>query len=75
MRHNEVTHAGPHPRVTHQLLPDGLLEGLRAAAGQHRGTEPEGAQHLHAVLRRLGLLLADDADDGDQAHMHYAHVL
>ena len=31
--------------------------------------------HLHAVLRRLGLLLPDDADDGHQAHVHHAHVV
>lgn len=59
---------------THQLFPHGWLDGVSAAARQQRGIDAQRAQHRHAVLRRLGLLLAHDAQHRHQADVHHAEV-
>ena len=59
---------------THQLDFDGLLEGLRAAAGQQVGVDAKAAQHSHTVLGGLGLLLPHHTQHWHQAHMHAAEV-
>ena len=47
--------------VTHQFDLDRLLQGLRAAAGQQVGVDAQAAEHCHAVLGGLGLLLPNHA--------------
>lgn len=44
------------------------------AAGEEVRHEAERAEDLHAVLRGLGLLLADDAEDGDERDVDEAKV-
>lgn len=48
---------------------------LRAAAGEQVRREPERAQLADAVLRRLRLLFAHDAQNRDQAHVDQAEVV
>ena len=41
----------------HQFDFDRLLQGVGAAAGEEVGVDAQAAQHCHAVLGGLGLLL------------------
>ena len=56
----------------HQLVAHGGGERVLAAAGEQVRVEAQRAQHGHAVLRRLRLLLAHHAQHGHQAHVHAA---
>lgn len=58
----------------HELVADGWGEGLLGAAGEQVGVHAEGAQDGNAVLCRLGLLLAHNAQHRHQAHVHHAEV-
>ena len=57
-----------------QLVPHGALEGGLGAAGEEVGRDAQRAEHADRVLRRLGLLLSHDAQDGHQRHMDRAEV-
>lgn len=48
---------------------------LRASAGQKVRSEPQRPQLAHAVLRGLGLLLADHSKDGNQADVDQTEVV
>ena len=61
MTEGQMTGGDALETVTHQFDLDRLLQGLRAAAGQQVGVNAQAAQHCHAVLSGLGLLLADHA--------------
>lgn len=58
----------------HQLLADGGLDRVSAAASQHGRVQPQGAKHGDAVLSGLGLLLAHHTQNWHQAHVHDAEV-
>lgn len=59
---------------THQFDLDGLFQGVRAAAGQQVGVDPQAAQHCHAVLGGLGLLLPNHAQHWNKTDVHAAEV-
>ena len=58
----------------YQLGLDRLLQRLRAAAGQQVGVDAQAAQHCHAVLSGLGLLLPHHPQHRHQADVHAAEV-
>ena len=58
-----------------ELVADGRLERRLGAAGEEVGRDAERAEHADRVLRRLGLLLPDDAQDGHERDVHGAEVV
>ena len=64
-----------HAPCAHQLLAHRVIERVLAAARQQSWADSQRAQHLHAMLRRLGFLLANNPDHGHEADMHVAGVL
>mmetsp|Transcript_4320 Transcript_4320/g.13342 ORF Transcript_4320/g.13342 Transcript_4320/m.13342 type:complete len:644 (-) Transcript_4320:155-2086(-) len=58
-----------------ELLLGLLVKRARRAADEKVRRDAERAERLHRVLRRLGLLLADGADDGHERHVEEGDVL
>mmetsp|Transcript_49930 Transcript_49930/g.99399 ORF Transcript_49930/g.99399 Transcript_49930/m.99399 type:complete len:615 (-) Transcript_49930:262-2106(-) len=66
---------GRHVAEVCKLLFGRLAERLRGAADEEIWGEASGAQILHAVLRRLSLLLTNRAEDGHQGDMEEEDVV
>mmetsp|Transcript_3119 Transcript_3119/g.7052 ORF Transcript_3119/g.7052 Transcript_3119/m.7052 type:complete len:660 (-) Transcript_3119:273-2252(-) len=64
-----------HVAKERQLMLRRGREGLPGAADEEVRREAHRPQLLHRVLRRLRLLLADDADHRHERHVQEAHVL
>ena len=53
-----------------QLVAHPVIQRLRAPAREERGVDAERAQRRDRVLRRLGFLFADDAQNRYERHVH-----